>query len=651
MPLPLPSLDTRSWDELVDESRALIPRQAPTWTDHNVHDPGITLMELLAWLTELQLFQLDRVSPARMRSFLRLAGVEARPAAAAETVVAFRQGPGSSTPVHLAGGFQVADQRRDALFESRRGLTISPAWLELSADEGTARGIVRVEAQGTLGDPTNALLDPHRSLAPFGPAPRPGDALWLGFSERPVERAGELNLYVWTPTWRADDEVGRRIAAEMAARDEDCGVSPNDGARRHYAARTAWEYRSGAGAWEPLAVIADQTRALTLSGRVMLRGPDDHQPDPKTGHYWIRCRLASGRFDCPPRLERVAVNAGRVSHAATMGARETLGVSRGTGRQLFALSSRPVVAGSTRISVHGDLTWREVLEWDRSSPSDRHYRLDPEAGTIEFGDGLRGRVPAADAKIVAESYAVGGGAAGNVPALRLNRLVGAGALVAVVQPEPATGGAPAESSSRAHARALRRLEGPNRGVTAEDVEEIARRTPGVPIGRVRALPGHHPAFGCIPAAGVVTVVILPCCGKPPRPSPELLEEVRRYLARRRLACTELHVVGPAYVPVTVSATLHAGPGAPSDLARRAGDALDELFDPLPRGPGGEGWPFGRAVLESEVMATLNNLPGVRFLDELGISGPTDARPRCGNLPLCPTELVESQPHRIRVKEG
>jgi predicted phage baseplate assembly protein len=651
MPLPLPSLDTRNWDELVDESRALIPRHGPAWTDHNLHDPGITLMELLAWLTELQLFQLDRILPPRMRSFLRLVGVEVRQAAVAETVVALRQGPGSPNPVHLSTGFQVADERREVLFESAHALTVSPAWLELSSDEGTQRGRVVVEAGGARSDQTDSLLDPERTLAPFGLAPAMGDALWLGFSERPAEEGDQLSLYFRTPTWRGDADVRHRIAAELAARTHDCGAPASDQADRHYAARTVWEYRSGSGDWEPLNVIADQTRALTLTGRVVLRGPDQHQPDPETGRHWIRCRLAAGRFDCPPRLERAAVNAARVRHAATTGAAEELGVSRGTARQLYTLSSRPAVARSTRIDVDGDSTWREVLNWDRSSPADQHYRLDPEAATIEFGDGLRGRVPAAGAKIVAASYAVGGGVAGNIPALRLNRLVGAGALIAVVQPTPATGGAPAESLSHAHGRALRRLERPDRGVTAEDVEAIARETPGVPIGRVRALPGHHPDFGCICAAGVVTVVVLPRCGDPPLPSRELLREVRRYLERRRLVCTEFHVVGPTYVTVTVSATLHAGPGAPANLADGADRALDALFDPLTGGSDGDGWPFGRAVLESEVMAALNALPGVRFVDGLGISGPEDAVPRCGNLPLCPTELVDSRPHRIHVKES
>jgi hypothetical protein len=54
--------------DLVQEARALIPRRAPAWTDHNVHDPGITFIELFAWLVEMQLYQLNRVGERPSRS-------------------------------------------------------------------------------------------------------------------------------------------------------------------------------------------------------------------------------------------------------------------------------------------------------------------------------------------------------------------------------------------------------------------------------------------------------------------------------------------------------------------------------------------------------------------------------------------------------
>lgn len=72
MPLPLPNLDDRSYADLVDEARALIPSLAPEWTDHNPTDPGIVLIELLAWLTEMTLYSANRVPDTHYAAFLNL---------------------------------------------------------------------------------------------------------------------------------------------------------------------------------------------------------------------------------------------------------------------------------------------------------------------------------------------------------------------------------------------------------------------------------------------------------------------------------------------------------------------------------------------------------------------------------------------------
>jgi len=72
MPLTLPDLDDRRYADLVDEARALIATHAPEWTNHNPSDPGITLIELFAWLSEMLLYRLNRVSDANLRTFLKL---------------------------------------------------------------------------------------------------------------------------------------------------------------------------------------------------------------------------------------------------------------------------------------------------------------------------------------------------------------------------------------------------------------------------------------------------------------------------------------------------------------------------------------------------------------------------------------------------
>src|SRR5687767_145055 len=87
MALPLPRLDDRRWSDLVEEGRSLLPLYAPGWTDHNLHDPGITLMELFAWVAEQDLYRLDRVPAAHLRKFLALLGILQQPPAGAEAAV------------------------------------------------------------------------------------------------------------------------------------------------------------------------------------------------------------------------------------------------------------------------------------------------------------------------------------------------------------------------------------------------------------------------------------------------------------------------------------------------------------------------------------------------------------------------------------
>lgn len=74
MPIPLPNLDDRTFADLTEEARALAPVLYPDWTDHNPSDPGIVLVELLAWLTEMLLFGVNQIPEANTRKFLALLG-------------------------------------------------------------------------------------------------------------------------------------------------------------------------------------------------------------------------------------------------------------------------------------------------------------------------------------------------------------------------------------------------------------------------------------------------------------------------------------------------------------------------------------------------------------------------------------------------
>lgn len=98
MPLPLPNLDDRRWQDLTQEAIPLIPRYAPQWTDFNTLDPGITLLEMFAWLTESMVYQLNQIPDVR---FSHLSAVQ-RPATAHRRSCHWRMS--DSLDWRLAGG-------------------------------------------------------------------------------------------------------------------------------------------------------------------------------------------------------------------------------------------------------------------------------------------------------------------------------------------------------------------------------------------------------------------------------------------------------------------------------------------------------------------------------------------------------------------
>src|SRR3954447_9190624 len=89
MTLPVPNLDDRRFQDLVDDAKRLVQQRLPEWSDHNVSDPGVTLIELFAWMTEQLLYRLNRVPDKNYVKFLELIGVCLFPPTAARADVTF----------------------------------------------------------------------------------------------------------------------------------------------------------------------------------------------------------------------------------------------------------------------------------------------------------------------------------------------------------------------------------------------------------------------------------------------------------------------------------------------------------------------------------------------------------------------------------
>src|SRR5580692_4399497 len=111
MPLPAPDLDDRRFQNLVDDAKRMVQARCPTWTDHNVSDPGVTLIETFAYMTDQLLYRLNRVPDRLYLKFLDMIGLRMLPPTPASAPVTFWLTAPAVTPVTISAATRVGTVR------------------------------------------------------------------------------------------------------------------------------------------------------------------------------------------------------------------------------------------------------------------------------------------------------------------------------------------------------------------------------------------------------------------------------------------------------------------------------------------------------------------------------------------------------------
>lgn len=652
MPLAdhFPRIDDRTEQDILGEALARIPRYTPEWTDYNPGDPGIALLELFSWMSEMLIYRLGRVPELNYLKFLELVGIELEPARPATTVLVFPVQSTSADPfVTVSARTQVAaaapDEDGPILFETERALTALRASLDsVQSHDGYAYSDVSA---------ANSALE---GFLPFGQNANAGASLLLGFSDPHVPPATELppGIELSLAFWPASD---RKVPPPAPCGGGTVAAAPP--------ARIVWEFWAGT-EWRPMTLLADETLAFTRSGLVRLRTPPSAQAvkaavgKPAGLRWWIRARLDEASYETAPKLLGVRANAVRAEQAQSV-ALEVLGGSEGTPNQTFTLGSAPVLDGSLSVTVDetGEAApWQEVSDFLGSGPRDPHFILNRSTGEVRFGDGRQGRIPAANpdnaqANIVAAAYRTGGGVRGNLAAAQVSTLMGSLSGVdsgKITNPVAADGGTDEESLEAAVKRAPVALKARDRAVTAEDYEMLAVQAG--PVRRAKALPLYHPHYPDIDVPGTVTVLIVPDApGDAPSPSEALMQTVCAHLDARRLLTTELFVTAPPYVGVElrldVVAEADADAGA---LTIAVEDALRAYLHPLTGGRDGDGWPFGEPIRYGEVYRRAL-LDGVERVPELVITLDSVEMPQCQDVAIPTGALIRVDAVTVAVRNA
>jgi Baseplate J-like protein len=556
MPLTIPTLDDRRYAELLDEALARIPIHNPEWTNFNRSDPGVTLIEVFAFLTESLLYRCNQIPERNRRKFLSLVGVPLNAGASARGIVTFTNDRGPLQSILLTGGLEL--RAGQVPFQTEHGLDLLPVDAKayykraIPNPPELLREHYRQLYASFRGQPASADVrlyetvpfPPEASAAPSEPAAALDGAIWIAL----LLRAGDVP---------ADEALRNQTREAIAGKTLSLGVIPSvtDASRRlrpggaadaEAAPTLVYELpRIPAGGGLPVAASQriPQYRSLEAStgadvfaepGVVQITlptageltlwnnldplepGSGDFPPTLEDTHLadrvitWLRLRSTPS---LPSQLKWVGINAVTVAQRAHVAA-EVLADGTGEPDQTRTLSHRPVLAGSVRLTVSSrgviDRDWREIDDLLAAGPEVPVQDPKDPPGTpppppkpskVFALNAEAGELRFGDGlrggrppkgALLRADYDYGVGRAGNVGPGAISSGPALPGGVKVANPERTWGGADPEPVSEGEKQIARHLQHRNRLVTTEDFEAVTLRTPGVEIGRVEVLPAYNP---------------------------------------------------------------------------------------------------------------------------------------------------------------
>jgi hypothetical protein len=434
MPLIVPRIDDRDYPRILSETLARIPVHTPEWTNFNDADPGVTLLQLFAFMTDSLLYRANLVPERNRLKFLELLGIPLRPPAAAQGVAAIANERGPLETVTLPRELPLF--AGPVGFVTRNALDVLPvearvfyrAPLQPGAEEEGARRMYEQLYGDVEGDP--ATLDFYRTV-PFDAPVNGGRIGAVSLTGDAVDRALWMALLVRPADGPPDDALRTRVRAAIAGKTLTLGLVPAwDGSQRvlrpggappRQLPSLVFDLSTGEmngddtpryvrldaaaddDALENLALVQ-----LTLPAAESIGAWDDLDPledgvgdlppaldDERLAERvlcWIRIRLeesgaggaASQGWDA--RFSWVGANAARVSQRVPVPA---LRVGTGTGEpdQSIVLPNTPVLPDSVRLTVAGE-AWTRVDDLLAAAPEVpvRDPSLPPGAAAPPAGD-------------------------------------------------------------------------------------------------------------------------------------------------------------------------------------------------------------------------------------------------------------------------
>jgi hypothetical protein len=624
-----PNLFTRRFKDFMEIGRARVQALAPRWTDYNAHDPGITIMELLAWISEAQLYSLSRMRRDERIAYAALLGIQPG---------GMQPANGLIWPDSLDPATPVATYTASSVLPKYTAVTMADSpgpryrtLQDLLWVPGEMQFLVTRQGSTSI-DLTAKNKRGKLVFYPFGQGSAIGTTLSLSFhcrDERGLFGAGNHNalwpLGVLTsiPTTGANASTGADIASYPGSRLSAALIA--DGER--FAVR----------------IVADSSQSMLTSGVILLdlsgvaTSPVDFKIEFTAPHGLIR----------PPRILRIEANVLPIEQSESVDRESHF--ANGLPGWSFTLDKpglrfAPGAAPVAIQTIAPPLDWRQTDRLSELGANDSAFEFDPDSGTVTFGNGINGRVPSADTHVLA-SYQISDGAAGNIARNRRWIVSGIQGLYGT-NLAPLAGGADATTLAGMEFTARREVRDQHPLITRQDIIDAALSLPLFEVGRAWVLDSS----GTTPNTGTTTLIAMrsrPGGAESPLP-PETalwLSSIEQTLRGRMPLGSRLLVKGPQYVTFTINANIETLRAIdPVQVKNAITKALADRFHLIPCSPIASAVDPGVPVSKRDVAGTIRAVDGVSQIVTLNLAtadGTKDPIPVTANS-IAKLDLVNSQ---------
>lgn len=590
--LPESGNEQDSWNQIVQRLTKRIPDINPAWTDYNLHDPGVTILELFAWMQQAAEYRIRQIGEAHRKKYVKLLGLELIPRKPGKTMVTVEAADGR----YLREGTRFYAE--DIVFETKEGQNVTG---------GIFRQFISRQGDGEVVLSGSWLAEGKGlSLYPFGKEPEEGNSLEIQL-ERELAAQG---IHRMTVAFLDTCPVKMRPVEEGAF----------DGHDFYPLAQIRIEYL-GEDGWQEVKHLRDDTYGLMQDGSLCFTLPAPMKPGDGRLRIWLeRCG-----YLLPPCITRISFAMAEVWQQETV---EELPAFRGNGRpgQKFDFEETDIVSVciETEDGPGGKeglkTRWNQVEDFDNSGSKDHHYML--ERGILRFGDGFHGMMP--EGRILVSHMVRTWGDMGNIKAGAIRRMEGEEGL-AVTNEWAVAGGTREENIQEALERFGKERDKPKRAVTFEDYERLVMEIPGLPMEACRA-------FGGEAGTRKVILAVRPYAGDACGMLNEAYKKnLYRYLEEKRMVGTRLEILSPEYYEVGIACVVSA-----KVQYRQAGAMVEEAV---------RGWirkkSFGEGISYSQLTGIIEAQPCVQGIISLWLDvGSRGRRDQAGNLELPPGGLLK-----------